>query len=636
MKKSSGTFNQLTKFADCTKIGMIFGSFLGFAEGLGLAINIVKDNGKSFLSVVGAFKFLNISIIMYFLFFVFINLIIYIFITIFLHYISPKFRFLQKKQFYIWLNIIIIGCIPAGIWWNVNYKGPYWEKQALIGDFVILLLVLLLSLAIMWALKKYRPQEIILRWLNRKEIKIFLLLWIIIFIASLIIPFPSTKSERKDSDINVLMIIIDALRADHLGCYGYSRNTSPTIDRLGSEGAIFLNAIAQWPSSSPSHASIFTSTYPHTHQCFPNGAKLDTNLVTIAELLENYGYSTAAFIANPLISKEANFNQGFNSFYSQNSFDFKNMSPKFIFHSIGVVRIFDKLLKRNEITMSCLDWLERNHKEKFFLVLQYLEPHRPYVLHPGFSFQEGEDAKIYNDAKQGDKEIENKEVRRKISLYDGEIAYTDYQIKKIMDKLEQLEILDNTLIVITADHGENLYDHQPYFHHSDLYESSIKVPLIFYCKRRIKPIKITGVVESIDVVPTIMELLNSPAIKQFGGKSLYHYLSGSGSNGTLVGFSEEISRTSRKIGIRTEEWKLIINFDKNRDQEKLYNIKKDPQERKIIRDNEEILINLRAKLFQWIELSDKAEEYFLQFRPLPKKKFSKETLKKLKALGYIR
>jgi arylsulfatase A-like enzyme len=312
------------------------------------------------------------------------------------------------------------------------------------------------------------------------------------------------------------------------------------------------------------------------------------------------------------------------------------MSPQFIFHSIGVVRIFDKILKRNEITMPCLDWLERNHQEKFFLVLQYLEPHEPYVPHAGFSFQEQEDAKTYNDAKKADKEIENKEIRQKISLYDGEIAYTDYQIKKIMDKLEQLEILDNTLIVITADHGENLYDHQPYFHHSDLYESSIKVPLIFYCKRRIKPIKITEVVESIDVVPTIMELLNLPAIKQGEGKSLFHHLSGSGSNTVSVGFSEQISRTSRKICIRTDEWKLIINFEKNRDQEKLYNIKKDPQERKIIRDNEEILNSLRAKLLQWIGLSEKAEEYFLQFKSLPKKKFSKETLKKLKSLGYIK
>jgi arylsulfatase A-like enzyme len=634
MDKKSNKFNHLAKFTDALKIGAISGLILGFAEGLALAINIIKDNEKNFLFIASAFKFLNIPIVIYSLFLLSANLIIYILIKAITKYVSPKFQFVLRKDFFIWINIAIIGCIPAGIWWNINFRGPFTHKHALIGDLVIIIFFLLISLAIILVSKKFKPHEALFKRINKKKINLFILVWISVIIIAFIVPFIYSEAPKNGDNINVLLIIIDALRADHLGCYGYEKNTSPAIDKLANKGAIFLNTIAQWPSSTASHASIFTSTYPHTHQCFPNGAKLNSNLKTIAELLKKNGYSTTAFIDNPLISKRANFNQGFDSFYSRNRFYLKNVSPKFIFHSINIVRIFDKVLHRNMITMFALDWLKRNHKQQFFLVLQYIEPHSPYFAHSEIDLNKN-NYKAHNSLSQRDENIKNEAGEHKISLYDGEIAYADLQIKKIIENLNHLAILDKTLIIITADHGENLLDHQPYFAHKNLYDSSIRIPLIFYYEKKINPIKIEKVVESVDIVPTILNILDIAPIKQFEGKSLYPYSCNSASYATSAGFSEEITPDLRKVCIRTHDWKLIINFKKSSAPEELYNIKEDTSERKIIQNNEKVSAILRKKLLHWLRQSERAEKYFLKFDPLPTRKLSRETLKMLRSLGYI-
>jgi len=430
------------------------------------------------------------------------------------------------------------------------------------------------------------------------------------------------------------LIIVDALRADHLGCYGYYRNTSPAIDELADNGVIFSNCLAQWPTSTPSHASIFTSTYPHTHLCFQNGAKLNSNMITIAEVLRKQGYLTAAFIANSLISKGNNFSQGFDFFHSSNYFDLSNFSPKFIFHSLSIMRILDKALKINTITIFTLDWFERNQKEKIFLVMQYIEPHRPYVSHEGFDFQQ-HDIRNHSSSKHGNRDINDIDAKRRVALYDGEIAYIDAEIRKIIDKLDELGTLDNTVIIITADHGENLFDHKPYFRHSTLYDSSIKIPLIFYLKDKIEPIKINEVVESIDIAPTILELLDIPSVKQYEGKSLLPNIRGFSPPLSFHGFSEEIKPHIRKVCIRTQDWKLIMNFEKDDVTEEFYNVQEDPFEKRNIVDNEGVSAILREELIQWIRGSKNTEKYFLKFEQLPKTIFTKKTLRDLKSLGYI-
>jgi arylsulfatase A-like enzyme len=488
-------------------------------------------------------------------------------------------------------------------------------------------------------LEKFGIYDHVRKSVKKIKVPLVLLIWIGLFVVSLFFPNPSVLSWKKGRDINVVLVVIDALRADHLGCYGYPLPTSPFIDKLAKNGAIFLNTLAQWPTSTPSHASLLTSTYPHTHECFPNGAFLRGQFITIAEILKKYGYSTAAFIRNPLISRLNNFDQGFNSFYSHKSHYFKNMTFKYILHNINLVKILDRVLNpnRNYITMFSLDWLEENRAEKFFLFLQYFAPHSPYKSHAGFEFL-GNNYKVENKLvdEERKEEFSAKQIKEYLSFYDSEIGYVDSEINKIVKKLEELDILDNTLIIITADHGENLNSHKPYFRHADLYDSSIKIPLIFYFSEYLMPIEISGCVESIDVVPTILEFLEIPSIKQFQGKSLFPYMTGSEPEPPLVGYSEEIDPVIRRVCSRTSEWKFILEFQKDEIYEELYNVKNDPAERQAISDNPKMSEIQREQLVQWIKQSDKAVNYFLRFVDFKEKKYSKETLKILRSLGYIK
>lgn len=307
-----------------------------------------------------------------------------------------------------------------------------------------------------------------------------------------------------ETGYNLLVISVDTLRPDHLGCYGYHRDTSSTIDELAANGVLFTNAFAQRALTWPSLASIMTSTYPITHGVRTNGIKLDRTQPALAAVLEEHGYTCEAVLAN---SVEQNW-QGFDEV---------------------------KLAQGEGLTLNAWSALERLHNAKFFLWLHYVAPHAPYDPPEGYQDLFDPDYAGAIDGKKDtlDRITENQiqlseaDLNHIVSLYDGEVAFVDDQIEQVIRLLDHYGIRDNTLVVFTSDHGEDLYQHNFYFDHlASVYDSSLKIPLIFHLPGAIEPSRVDTIVESIDIAPTVLEILGIAAPDTFQGASLAPLLEG--------------------------------------------------------------------------------------------------------------
>jgi arylsulfatase A-like enzyme/Tfp pilus assembly protein PilF len=285
-----------------------------------------------------------------------------------------------------------------------------------------------------------------------------------------------SRHSSPQKQPNLLLITIDTLRADHLGCYGDSQVQTPYIDRLAREGVLFTQAFTPVPITLPSHVSIFTGDYPPSHGVRNNGTFiLNPSAITLTEVLKQNGYRTEAVVSSYTLDSCFGLDQGF-EFYDD---DFsQNQSGPSILHNERI---------GGETTQRALQWLDQHHQEKFFLWLHYFDPHADY--NPPEPFH----------------------TRYRKNLYDGEIAYTDQCLGKVLDKLDQLHLLDQTLIVLTADHGEGLGDHKERTHGFFIYDSTLRVPLIFRYPARFHSHRtVKSLVRTIDIMPTILEALSVP------------------------------------------------------------------------------------------------------------------------------
>ncbi len=419
-----------------------------------------------------------------------------------------------------------------------------------------------------------------------------------------IISNPRITSMVKQGKANIILAVIDALRPDHLGCYGYSRETSLNIDRIAREGVIFTNAISQASWSWPSIASLFTSLYPSQHQVTDIfGYPLKKSLTTLAEILKGEGYITGAISNNAGISKLYQFDQGFDYFNE---------------------KCMDACLWKSAecMTSQILPWLEKNYHSPFLLYLHYMDPHAPY--NPPSPFKG-----MLN--KSGESDID-----RLISYYDGEIRYVDYHLGKLLSKLKELGIDDNTLLIIMADHGEEFLEHGSLAHgptlgDPTLYEEVIRVPLIFRYPDLFPRGKIVkGVVRSIDIAPIILDVAGIPKFKDMEGVSLLPLLSGRVQDLKLTAFSETGELMGRgKKSLRSSTWKLISDYSSS--EIELYDLQNDPDEIHNLAAEEFELIGDLLKIMNNIQKSFTVSEYPSE----EKVRIDEETREKLRSLGYI-
>lgn len=415
---------------------------------------------------------------------------------------------------------------------------------------------------------------------------------------------------------NVVLIVIDTIRPDRLGCYGYPFPTTPNIDAFASEGTLFLQAVTCAPLTLPSVSAMLTSTYPVFNNVRYNGKFfLGEASVTLAEVLKQRGYRTAAFTGGFPLDSKFKVDQGFDVYDD----DFSNSEDRRQHGWIGyLVDDFERTAA--EVNERAFEWLEKSKDDPFFLMVHYFDPHLPYA--PPSPYDEKFD-----------------------NPYDGEVAYTDEHVGELLDKLEELGLKNNTLIVLTGDHGESLGQHEEVTHGEFVYDSTVLIPLVMYHREKIpKGLKVDTMVRSIDIMPTILDFLDFPDTPHTQGVSLLPALDGKLVEtpilleATLHYYeSEGLGHEPIMItGLRTSEWKfvyVVVERDGKRGWTgELYNVADEPLELLDVKsENPEIFNRLKDEMHSMIRTYSAGG--------VPKNNFmemDRETREKLKSLGYLK
>jgi arylsulfatase A-like enzyme len=345
--------------------------------------------------------------------------------------------------------------------------------------------------------------------------------------------------------LNLLLITIDTLRADRLGCYGLPDARTPTLDSLAATGYLFESAHAQITSTIPSHASIMTSLYVRSHGVYANQQVLDGRAVTLAEVLNDSGYSTAAILGILALGARSGVTQGFQT---ENAPD-------------GPPRT------AGEVTALAIPWLQRQAREggSFLLWVHYYDPHLPYApperfRRPDLAY-EGRfktEITVADMMALGDGRIPlptQPELRHAWMLYDGEISYVDSEIARVLGVLRELGLAKDTIVLVVADHGESHGDHGIFFDHFGLYEPTSRIPMITTIPGWAGGVRIRALVQSIDIMPTLLELLGLEIPQGTEGVSLVPVLEEPGAEVNAAAVSELTGNL--QTSVRTSAWKLI-------------------------------------------------------------------------------
>ena len=303
----------------------------------------------------------------------------------------------------------------------------------------------------------------------------------------------------------MIIYVLDALRADHLSCYGYERETSPHIDALAREGVVFENCFTPATWTRPVAASILTGVYPGVHKVQTRLDKFSPSVTRLPELLQASGFRTAAFSAIGQVSSETGFDRGFDGFldlYKEPSIrDTRGKSSALSYGEKQEVA----MALTEDINRFLFPWLKRNKANNAFALAWSIDTHDPYIPPEGFD--------IFVDGKsRGENNIRlhqatQKDVKKLVDLYDSVIYYVDYGIAQLIDRLKALELYDDSMIIITSDHGEAFYEHGFFSHGTIPYDELIRVPLIIKFPDSIGAgQRIDSLTQLIDIFPTILRV----------------------------------------------------------------------------------------------------------------------------------
>jgi arylsulfatase A-like enzyme len=421
-----------------------------------------------------------------------------------------------------------------------------------------------------------------------------------------------------EEKLNLVIFGIDSLRADHMSCYGYRRLTTPHIDKVASEGVLFENAYSPYIPTTPGYTTMLSGMDVMTHEMVslrPKGP-IDPSIRLLPEILREKGYVSACVGLD-------DFYRGFDKYESYEAWMTWEEAPG------------HKAEYLNEKALPLLEQMAE--KQPFFLFMRHMDPHTPYLPPPPFPrmFYGGD----WRDPRKHSMEpvfafdrfaeffkswmppgVTDAEYI--VSLYDASLAYMDVCIQHILTRLEELDLLDNTLLVFTADHGETLTEHECYFDHHGLYECTIHVPLIYRCPSRLpRGKRIKGFVLQQDLAPTVLEILGYGEIPRqvrlellgygdlprgirMDGKSAVPLIKGERSSNYAEFYITECT-WMRKRGWRTAEWKLIEALEPdfhNKPPIELYNLVEDPEENlNLAKKEPEIVETLRRRMVGWVE-----------------------------------
>lgn len=400
---------------------------------------------------------------------------------------------------------------------------------------------------------------------------------------------------------NVLLITLDTTRADRLGCYGYDRAKTPNLDALARGGVLFTQAASTSPLTQPAHSSIMTGTLPTYHGVRVNGnAALSQEHETIAEALVKKGYAAGAFIGAFVLDGRWGLNQGFEVY--DDRFDLEKHKHL----DLGSVQ-----RPADEVIDAGLAWLERPRSGPFFAWIHLYDPHAPYEP-PEPYLSEHRSAGM-------------------AGLYDGEIAYADAQIGRLMAWLRARDLVKNTLVIAVGDHGEGLGSHGEGTHGYFIYDYAMRVPFVLSAPRpELSGIRVEQQVSTVDVFPTILALLGIEAADKVQGRSLVPLMLGSPSREISYAYGESMTPHlqfgwSPLHALRTARYKLI-----KAPRPELYDLAVDPEEQTNVFDRQPAVArDLVQRLDQLIEKTGRGA-------PAPESaNLDKDTAERLSALGYV-
>jgi arylsulfatase A-like enzyme len=439
-------------------------------------------------------------------------------------------------------------------------------------------------------------------------------------------PHSTAGSAPPPDRPNLVLISIDTLRADHLGAYGYDRNTSPNLDALALRGTLFETTVVHSNWTLPSHATLFTGLDPFAHGAFGVNSKLAKEHLTLAERLQAAGYRTAAWVGmrpHSYVGAERNFDQGFGSYlHIPHARRFRQgLIARLVDQLVGVF-VYRGVGEAGAQVDALLRFLQADHELPFFAFLHLYDTHSrssglPYASPRPFLDQFcGDELEGYdgcdtsgacatehllrmNAGSEAQPDTRKKDAL--VCLYDGAIAYVDHELGRIFSLLDRAPFAGRTVIVVTSDHGENFYE-RGRGGHSFLYEETARVPLIIVAPDGVPGIRVAGVARGVDLLPTILELLGLPLGGTIQGSSLAQVIRA----GRVVKESLPVNSLGRYPNeirtLRTREFKYIQNRPLPGDRfgrasEELYDLGRDPHEQhNLARLRPERLAELRAAM----------------------------------------
>jgi choline-sulfatase len=389
---------------------------------------------------------------------------------------------------------------------------------------------------------------------------------------------PAPAEPRRG--LNVVLIVVDTLRADRLGVYGYGRPTSPRLDEWAARSTVFTRAYSHAPWTGPSIASFFTSLEPKDHGIASWKQPLDPAHLTLAEHLKASGYRTSAVVSHGILAPHYQFNQGFDTYDT----------------SLTAGRLPREATTAREVTD--LGLAATGGSQPFFLWLHYFDPHDAYLAHEGHAF--------------GDRDSDR---------YDSEIAFTDAQIGRFLDGLRERGLAERTVVALVADHGEEFGDHGGFRHSKTLYDELLRIPFLLHVPG-LPAGRVERVVRGIDVAPTLLEVVGVPVPAAFAGRAVPW---------TAAGFALEADRVhvaeTQNLGdqraILTWPWKLIEV--RNEDRVRLFDLAADPgEQRNLWKERPDVGQPLRERL----------SEHYRQRRVAPEAAVPSEIDEAIRSLGY--
>lgn len=430
---------------------------------------------------------------------------------------------------------------------------------------------------------------------------------------------------------NIMIIGVDALRADHVGIMGYHRPTTPTIDSLARQSAYFTRAFSNSNYTRGTLPAIFTMSFPSVHGIVEHVDVLSDKFFTLAELLKDAGYATLAYIPNPNMKKRYNVNQGFDVYDDQILYQ----------RYLGISKT-ERYETASKINRKVIKWVENNPGKKFFLFMHYTDVHAPYLPPPSYKTMfykeqpqlrpEQRISKAAYDKMNSYMRLsnDNDDLNYYLAQYDAEIRYTDDQLQKLLTKLRELGVLDNTIIFLTADHGEAFFEHGEWEHGGTLHDEMTHVPLIAHFpggKFRGKKIEVP--VLTFDISATILDELKITPPTPIQARSFLPLLTGESSRVWEFAYIENIDKKMRAL--RNEEWKFIQ--DDAALTEELYHLREDPQEKNnLVSERKDQVALFREKL----NTIKKYNDLLSRGRKVQKRDLDEETLEQLRSLGYIK